>query len=196
MSISNSMLLSAIRGLEDAVYYKDCRGRYASLPDNNSMRIDLISSRIEELAKMIEDSMGGDIPENINKIAKYLDGSTSIGEFPHLYPSSDPSKPADIIEVNDEDKGKDKYSTIQKALQELYNQHSGTGAGETEIEYDEDKDGYIKYMNDGVVPENYNTDLLRYPNVFNYIYKELNYLFEYLFERENSLDVYEGMTVE
>jgi hypothetical protein len=62
------MLLSAIRGLEDAVYYKDCRGRYASLPDNNSMRIDLISSRIEELAKMIEDSMGGDIPGNINSI--------------------------------------------------------------------------------------------------------------------------------
>ena len=192
MSISNANLLSAIRGLEDAVYFKDCRGRYASLPDNNSMRIDLLSSRITELAKMIEDSTGGDIPDNINKIVGYLDGSTDIKEFPHLYPSSDPSKPSDIIDVDTEDEGK--YSTIQKALDELYKQRGGTG--ETKIEYDESKDGYVKYMNDGTVPDNYETDLLRYPNVFNYIYKELNYLFEYLFERENNLDVYEGMSVE
>lgn len=185
MSISNSMLLSAIRGLEDAVYYKDCRGRYASLPDNNSMRIDLISSRIEELAKMIEDSMGGDIPGNINKIAKYLDDSDSITDFI-------PKVGNNIIRP---DKGDDKdYTTVQKVLQELYKQRGG--AGQTEIEYDGNEDGYMKYINDGQIDEQqYKNSIGHYPTIFPIIYEELNYLCKHLFEREDNLDVYEGMHV-
>ena len=144
MSISNATLLSAIRGLEDAVYFKDCRGRYASLPDNNSMRIDLLSGRVSELAKMIEDAMGGDI-------------------------------------------------TVQQALQSLYDREGSAGDGSTDIIYDRSKDGFVKYMNDDVEPADYTANLTRYPNVFKYIYEELNYLFEHLFERENELDVYEDM---
>ena len=182
--MSTNTLLSAIRGLEDAVYYRDCRGRYASLPDNNSMRIDLLSSRINDLAKMIEDSMGGDIPANINSIVKYLIGSNSITDFVREVGNN-------IIEP---DVGDDKdYTTVQNVLQELYKQRAGNG--ETGVNYDADKDGYVKYMENGTVPENYTDDIARFPNIFDYIYRELNYLFEHLFQREDKLDVYEGMSV-
>jgi hypothetical protein len=178
------MLLSAIRGLEDAVYYKDCRGRYASLPDNNSMRIDLISSRIEELAKMIEDSMGGDIPGNINKIAKYLDGSTDIKDFPHLEGS-------DIIDVNTDDKGE--YTTVKEAIKKLYDQRGG--AGQTGITYAGNEDGYIKYIKKQTDTTQYENNIGHYPTIFPIIYEELNYLCKHLFERDDNLDVYEGMEV-
>ena len=193
MSISNSMLLSAIRGLEDAVYFKDCRGRYASLPDNNSMRIDLLSSRVSELAKMIEDAMGGDIPDNIKKIMKYLDNTTDTDAFPTTVYGE--TEPKDIVDVGSNTDDKGKYTSVQQALQSLYDREGSASDGSTGITYDKSKDGYVKYMNDGVEPTSYTTNLSRYPNVFKYIYEELNYLFEHLFERENELDVYEDMTI-
>ena len=185
MSISNSMLLSAIRGLEDAVYYKDCRGRYASLPDNNSMRIDLLSGRLEELAKIIEDNIGGDLPEHIRQIVKYLDGSTDPNKFPESQKSTYGD---DIIEVDNVDEGR--YTNIQESLQNLYNNRGSSG--NTGIVYDANVDKY-NYVED-TLPPTYQNDITQYPNIFPYIYKELNYILEHLFERTNEFNVYKDMT--
>lgn len=181
--MSTNTLLSAIRGLEDAVYFRDCRGRYASLPDNNSMRIDLLSSRINDLAKMIENSTGGDIPANIDKIVSYLDGSTSISDFiPNVGNNVITPKQGDTTD----------YTTVQKVLQELYNSKTG---GDTYITLDTEKDPYVNQIIRDTEPACYREELKHYPDVFKYIYEELNYLFEHSFKRENKLDVYENMSV-
>jgi len=181
--MSTNNLLSAIRGLEDAVYYRDSRGRYASLPDNNSMRIDLLSNRVNSLAKLIEESTGGNIPTHIKAIVKYLNGSITGDDFVQTVGSN-------IIKPKEGDT-KD-YTTVQKVLQELYDGKTG---GDTYITLDEEHDPYVKCIIKDTEPTNYREDLKHYPDVFKYIYEELNYLFNYLFEMENEFDVYEGMEV-
>ena len=195
MSISNSNLLSAIRGLEDAVYFKDSRGRYASLPDNNSMRIDILSGKVDILRKMVENNTGGDIPNQLNTIVQYLDGSESAENFPKKQPTE---QNKDIIVPRDTDTDKGNYTNVLYVLQKLYNQQGG---GDSGIVVDTNSDAYLKYILQTEQPEydnfvaNYTSGISSFPSIFPYIYKNLNYLAKYVFEKDNQFDVYEDMTV-
>ena len=133
--MATNNLLSAIRGLEDAVYYRDSRGRYASLPDNNSMRIDLLSGRVDKLAELIDESTGGDIPGQIQQIVQYLDGTAEASDFPSTKTGNN------IIEPKEGDTHD--YSNVQKVLQYLYNLDGG---GQTGITIDNAKDPYMNDM--------------------------------------------------
>lgn len=180
---------SAIRDLQNAVYYIDTRGRYASLPDNNSMRIDLLSARLEQLDKKINETGGVSISD-LNKIVKYLDGSSTISEF------SPPT--GDIINTKNDDPHKGEYVNIKNVLQLIYDSNINDSTG---IVVDEN-DPYIKTtVSDFPKPselteEQYRSDMSRTPNVFPYIYTQIRFIYDKLFKRESNFDVFYNMSVE
>jgi len=186
--MTTNSLLSAVKSLEDAVYYQDSKGRYASLPDQNSMRIDLLSNRVNLLAEMIQNS-GGDIPSVLDKIVKYLNGSDNVEEFIQTLPTGA------IITVDPSDAKK--YKNIKDALQDLYQKISAASGGEgsTNINVNEGDDIYIKYMSNDPSSTTYLDDIQSYPAIFQYIYDELNFIAKYLFKRTNEFDVYDDMDV-
>lgn len=178
-------LLGAIQNLESAVFYKDCRGRYASLPNNNSMRIDLLSGRISYLTKLLEDNLGKGDTENIKKIVNYLTGE-SVSDFPATYDGQ-------VIHTED---GKGDYSTIRDAIQSLYNDvHANQVNSTTNIQLS-DNDPYMtgKIQSD-ITPEQYQREMKYYPSVFQYLYDMAVYACDRLPEYTDDFDVFEGMTM-
>jgi len=205
-----SNLLSAVRGLEQAVYYRDVMGRYASLPSNNSLRIDLLSSRIKELTDLVEANIGTDTSSNFNEIVKYLDGSNTIGDFPDSSKMSSDSN--DIIKVIG-DGDKNKYTNIQESLQHLYDNVNGESDNDTYITVN-NKDGYIKMNSDGNcfitggnAPSDYNESISVFRNpsenveekqktAFKYLYNELIYTYDRVMNMENNFNVFEGVSID
>ena len=182
MSYGNIDLLPSIRELQQAVYYEDIKQRTRSLPHDNSVRIDLLTNKIDTLESMVENATSGNLPVYVNKIVKYLDGSDDVGYFPQTMYGND------IIQVGNSDKNN--YTNVRSALQQLYNrEQASTSSG---IEYNSNKDIYSKYMVE-TLPTDYKNNIKKYPALFPYFYEEINYLAENLFERETNFNIYSGM---
>jgi len=187
----NNNINSAIRDLQNAVYYIDTRGRYASLPDNNSMRIDLLSARLEQINEKIDQS-GGVSVEDVNKMVNYLDGSATISEF---------NPPAgDIIQVEDTDPHKGEYTNVKDTLQLIYSKQSNDSR--TGIVVDS-MDPFIAAVVASDFPrppdlteEKYRDDMSKYPNTFPYLYTQMRFTYDKLFERETDFNVFTNMIPE
>ena len=208
--MASTNLLSAVRGLEQAVYYRDVMGRYASLPSNNSLRIDLLSSRLNELTDLVESNIGTDTSSNFNEISNYLDGSNTIGDFPDSSKMSDDSN--DIIKVAS-DTDKDKYKNVQEALQQLYDTIKAENDNDTYINVS-NNDGYVKMNSDGncfitgeSAPSDYNESMQVFRNpseddeekqktAFKYLYNELIYTYDRVMNMENNFNVFEGVSID
>ena len=174
---------SAIRDLQNAVYYVDARGRYASLPDNNSMRIDLLSGRLDQLNKKIDETGGVSISD-LNKVVQYLDGSHTISEF------NPPT--GDIINTKNDDPHKNEYVNVKNALQLIYDNEVNENTG---IVADENDPYIITTVSDFPKPselteEQYRSDMSRSPNVFPYMYTQIRFIYDKLFKRESNFNVF------
>ena len=181
--------LGAIRNLENAVFYRDARGRNASLPNNNSIRIDLLAGRINELAKIVEEYIGPGGAGHLQKLTSYLE-NTNIENFPDpnkMYPYVDPDtgeEYIDIIKKKDDDKNK--YRDVQETLQTIYDLLADAVATFTGITLDEINDPYlIEGINPVTGEENtpesrsiYRTDMGNIPEVFPYLYNLVLYWYK------------------
>ena len=181
--------LGAIRNLENAVFYRDVKGRNASLPNNNSIRIDLLVGRINELAKIVEEYIGPGGAGNLQKLTSYLE-NVNIENFPDpnkMYPYVDPDtgeQYIDIIEKKNDDKNK--YRDVQEALQTIYDLLADAATTFTGITLDETNDPYlIEGINPVTGEENtpesrsiYRTDMGNIPEVFPYLYNLVLYWYK------------------
>lgn len=206
--MSINAISGSVRNLENAVYYIDSKGRYASLPANNSMRIDLLSSRLSWLVSEVESTVGTDNTGKFNSIVDYIEHYTKTsGTDNHIdhFPAKTYGPDKEIIDVNGSSATyPDDYTTIQSTLQTLFN-HSGaadTSTGITASDVDATKDGYLIDNGEGKSyitnePIMSKSDLVaklsKYPDIFKYLYQTMVYTYDRVMYLQKQFNVFENM---
>ena len=201
--MSINAISGSVRNLENAVYYIDSKGRYASLPANNSMRIDLLASRLSWLIGEVESAIGTDNTGKFNKVTDYLEKYDEEGSHIETFPTKtyDNHGVTELIDRSTTSHEED-FTNVQGILQTLYDSSKVIIDRTTGIVVD-DKDGYLvpyddsntSYITHDIVmsKDDLQTIMGKYPDAFPYIYQTMRYIYDRVMYLQNHMNVFENM---